>query len=106
MRYKKSENTTPLSEMVMDKIRLTEKDEMSERIWVKKDDKNKKYYLQNDSLALYPYHSWGLEIPFDNTDITEIKGNNPDETVLVIHYEAYDYMIFKKIIDNDGNVVV
>lgn len=102
MKYIKSENMTPLSEMEMVKIRLTEEDDIPESIWAKKDKENKKYYLQNDSIALFPYHSWGLEIPFDNTDITQIKGNSPDKAVLTLHYEAYDFMMENKLIDKNG----
>ena len=99
MRYLKSENTTPLNQMELGKVRLTVNGQDTENIWIKRD--SDKCYLQNHALNLYPYPSWGLELPYSsNIDIAELRGETPEDGILVLHPEAFSNI--EKYLDEEG----
>lgn len=86
----------------------------SEGIWVKQGEGE--VVLLNHALAFFPFPSWGTVIPStsnpkntsdirERIDITSLRGNSPDETILMLHPEAWDQYIEQGIIDKDGNFI-
>lgn len=87
----------------------------SEGIWVKQGDKE--VVLLNHSIAIYPFPSWGIIIPSTRDasdesdireviDITKLRGDSPDNTVLTLHPEAWDQYIEHGKIDAEGNFII
>lgn len=98
-----SENKSPLEGMELGKAKLTVNGQDPENIWVKKDTAAGKMYLQNHSLAFYPFPSWGLELPIGSSfDVAEMRGESPDDTVMTVHSEAFDHI--KQFLDEDGKL--
>lgn len=93
MKLFKSTNETPLDSLPKGKARLTVNGDDPENIWVAIDEVNKKMYLLNHALAFYPFPSWGSEWDLSKSlDVAEARGNHPDDTILTLHPEAYDYL--------------
>lgn len=102
MKYLKSESTVDLESLPKGKAMLSVKGGDRENIWVAKDEENKKMYLLNHSLNLYPFPSWGAEFDLvSSLDLDSVRGNTPDDLVLTIHSSAYEN--YKSFIDEDGS---
>jgi len=87
----------------------------SEGIWVKQADGE--VILQNHSLAFYPFPTWGLVLPSkshtkdtsntrERIDVTALRGDSPDKTVLTIHPEAWESYLKEGVIDEEGNFII
>lgn len=72
------------------KCNLTCFGEDSESIWVAHDEENKVMYLLNHAINMYPYPSWGMELPLATKyDIGSIRGESADETEFSVCPEVY-----------------
>lgn len=100
MKYIKAEGASPLEGLELGKQDLVCNGE-HESIWVKKDGEHA--YLQNHALCFYPFPSWGAQVPNKSSfDATGMRGEKPEDTVLTMHPEAYDFMVEKEWIDSEG----
>jgi hypothetical protein len=105
MKYIRGDQDYALEDLELTKIRLTDGDDMPEGIWVKQADDH--VILQNNALAFYPFRSWGLILPSnggageyrEDIDVASIK-EGPME--LTVHPEAWDSMLKKGVIDEEG----
>lgn len=97
-----SSNTVSLGDetMIKDKVKLHVDGQDVENIWVVKDIANNKMYLFNHAVNFYPFPSWGTEWPLgDEINIAEARGKSVDDTVLIMHSEAYDHI--KHLLNGD-----
>lgn len=102
IKYIKSTHSDPLEGGVMGKMRLSVNGENVENIWVKRFDGFS--ILQNHSINLFPFESWGAIIPsvgseFDLHDMQE-------KYVIELHPEAFDTYVKESIITPDGEYIV
>jgi hypothetical protein len=120
MKYVKGNQTFALTDdgkgeqVPMCKCRLVCQGE-AEGIWIRQG--HGEVALLNDSLAFYPFRSWGVIFPSkshpndesdlrETIDVTKIRGTSPDGVVLTLHPEAWDSYIKQGIIDEDGNFII
>lgn len=100
MKMYKVENAPVLDDMEMTKTRITIKGDDVESIWCKKDPEGNAY-LMNHAMMFYPFPSWGLQVNADlNGDLSSIRGESTDDTVMYLHPEAYDNL--SEFIGEDG----
>lgn len=65
-------------------------DPTPESIWVAMDEENKVMYLLNHSIAMFPYPSWGMELPLGKrVDINKHRNEDPNKTTIIVCKEAY-----------------
>ena len=92
MRYKKGDCETPLQSLPAFKIKAVDNISKGiERIWVAVDAPNKKMYLLSNSVAFFPYPSWGAEFPLsEELCYDSIKEKKPKDVVLTLHPESFE----------------
>lgn len=99
MKIKRSETITDIQTLPKSKARVIDNGEV-ENLWVAVDKENDKMYFLNHSIAFYPYPTWGSEHKLSKElDITEFKGESPEDLELTLHPAAYDVM---PLIEKDG----
>ncbi len=100
IRKSKIQRSSPIGELPENKVRLTCGDDSPESIWVAEDKENNVMYLLNHAVCFFPYPSWGMELPLqDSIDVFKYRGETPDDTDITVCEEAYEY--FKKFIKKD-----
>lgn len=88
------------------KCHLTCNNEDAENIWVAKDEENKVMYLLNHALNMYPFPSWGMELPLRSSfDIGEIRGETPDDTEFSVCPEVYKAFKESNALDDNNEVI-
>ena len=98
MKLLRSENNTPMSDMVLFKLNIHLSGQYEERIWAFLDDQEGKMYLCNDALVFRPFPSYGMELPYQKE--SDVKGLM--EKDITFHPEAYDKLLKLGVIkDND-----
>lgn len=108
MKFIRGKQTDKIDDGAMTKTRVV-CDGFAERIWVRQFQDH--VVLVNSSFHLMPYNTWGWVLPSrdpagllaEEIDITEIRGEHPDDTVLEMHPEAWDQHLEANIIDEEGN---
>ena len=76
-----------------------------EGMWAAVDESHNLMYLLNDALSLYPYSSWGLELPLkDEINLYPYLMENDPE--LIFCEEAYQGYYDKGFLKEDGTIDV
>lgn len=94
-----------IAELPKRKIILTDgpHDPIPESIWVAMDEENKKMYLLNHAIAMFPYPSWGMELPLQKSiDINNHRAKTPEQTVMIVCKEAYEAL--ERYLDKCGRL--
>jgi hypothetical protein len=91
------------SHLKMSKLRLSIQDNQggfTENIWVKVNPDRNEVIFQNDALIFMPFINWGTVIKTNssNFDCTEMR----KEVTLTLHPEAFDALVERKAITEDG----
>lgn len=74
-------------------------------MWAAVDESHNLMYLLNDALSLYPYSSWGLELPLkDEINLYPYLMENDPE--LIFCEEAYQGYYDKGFLKEDGTIDV
>ena len=111
MKYEKADCNYTLEELPMTKILLVVGN-VRESLWVRQ--ANGEVILMNAPLHFSPYNAWGLVLPSkgapsetrrETIDITELRGEHPEDVVLKIHPECWDQMVENKYINENGDVI-
>jgi hypothetical protein len=110
MKYVKGTQTYSIEDdggLPIQKIRLVNETGDGEGVWVRQAPTE--VVLMNNSLATFPFPSWGLVLPSKNPPgdrREEIKAPKREAgTQLVLHPMAWDQYLKTGIIDEDGNLI-
>lgn len=88
---KSTKQKKSLSELPKGKVTITCKGELTENIWVAKDEENKVMYLLSHALVFYPMPSWGMELPLqEKVDLYKYRGDTFEDTDITVCEETYE----------------
>lgn len=111
MKYIKAQTDSKIADLPTGKIRLHDKGEDYETPWIAIDKENNKCYLLNHALHFYPFPSWGMELPYSESDnvpsvdVSSIKGDSPANAVWTIHPEGFEGITEGKKLEEDGSYI-
>lgn len=109
MKYKKGDQTSKMESLPEVKFNLVA-DGDSEGIWAGQAEDH--VVLLNHALCFFPFPSWGVVLSSGNPagnlrekiDVTELRGESPDNTTLTLHPDAWAQYLEHGIIDEEGNL--